>query len=272
MKRFLINEDFKKSLRGSGFSFNVLSSKVGFDVKNVYYKNLSIREDHLFKLKPYIHFESKMKDFEFDPTPNLGDFSSSLLVGQVSQTPDLAEFIGIMFGDGNIYRNQLRISLDKRQVIYIKYVGDLFLRLFGFRMKLRLVNGTNQAYLYSYNKDLVRLLLDFGLQRGDKILNQVRVPCWIKQNRSYSQRFIRGLIDTDGCIYFCKRDKKYYVKFTNCNKALLSGFEEMSREQGFDFVRSGSKSRVLYKGDQVVRFINDVGTFKAVGKLHPVWD
>lgn len=114
---------------------------------------------------------------------------------------------------------------------------------------------------------MAKVLISFGLKRGDKITNQVRIPEWIKQDSDFSKRCIRGLIDSDGCVYFCKRDRHTYIKFTNHNLFLLSDFRAVAKSLGYNFAKANKWNVCLYRKDEVVRFINDVKPFKPIGAM-----
>jgi len=144
-----------------------------------------------------------------------------------------------------------------------EYVNELFRRIFNFKFKKKVYQKTNQAYLYYYNQNLIRELLKLGLKRGDKIKNNLGIPNWIKSNRIYSKRCVRGLIDTDGCMYFCKRERHIYIKFTNFNQQLLDDFKEVTKSLGYSFTKANRRNACLYRKDDVVRFINDIKPLKA---------
>ncbi len=132
-------------------------------------------------------------------------------------------------------------------------------------MKRDIYAETNQAYLYCYNKYLIEELLKLGLMRGDKIKNNIGVPYWIKENEIYTKKCIKGLIDTDGCIYICRRERQRYVKFTNCDQRLFHDFKELTKNLGYGFVSSNKRNVCLYRKEQVIRFINDIQPVKAKG-------
>lgn len=44
-----------------------------------------------------------------------------------------------------------------------------------------------------------------GLPYGDKIANRARIPKWAFQRKSWLAACLRGLFDTDGCVYGFKR-------------------------------------------------------------------
>ncbi len=177
---------------------------------------------------------------------------------------DLAEFIGIMLGDGNMNSNAVTISFDKRNKFYIKYVSMLCNRIFSVNFKMRDHKTKNTGYLYFYSKSLVKNLIELGLKEGNKTKNKVRIPKWIRRNREYSKRCIKGLVDTDGSIYFCKRDKNYYIGFTNCSEPLLKDFRYLTNNLGYHFANGNKFNLCLYRKLEVVRFINNIKPTKAI--------
>ncbi len=236
----------------------------GFDIRNILNKNISINEVHLKKLEDIFKIKFRLKEIHFHPETNFG-FLPTDVKKRFNCSAQLAEFVGIMLGDGNLDRNRVKISLDKRGTNYIRYVKHLFKALFGVELKQVNVLNTNQTHLHYYNNCLVNDLLKYGLKRGDKIRNKIRIPQWIKFNLNYSRSCIRGLIDTDGCIYFCKRERKIYIKFTNFNPFLLKDFSILTTALGYHFVKANKKNKALYRKDEVVRFIKEIKPLKSEG-------
>ncbi|MBI4599721.1 hypothetical protein HY732_02255 [Candidatus Uhrbacteria bacterium] len=118
-------------------------------------------------------------------------------------SPALAEFVGIVLGDGGITKNQVTITLhrfdDKK---YGTFVARLIASL--FKVPVGIYQDMN-ALATSYVISRV-ILVNFcekqlGLQRGNKIKHQVDIPEWIKTNKKFSVSCVRGLIDTDGSIF-----------------------------------------------------------------------
>ncbi|MBU0929683.1 MAG: hypothetical protein KJ623_01270 [Nanoarchaeota archaeon] len=268
MKRYLINNELKRSIRKSGYSLRQIRQKLGFEVKNIYYRNLSINENHLKKLEEMLNLKIKLKEIKFDYVKNLGKYAYSEPVKPIRKNKELAEFIGIILGDGSVYKNTLNITFDKRNTNYIEYVNNLFKETFNLKFKKRINPKRNEAHLYYYNQNLIKRLVKLGLKKGDKIKSQVGIPNWIKNNKLYSKRCIGGLIDTDGCIYFCKREKHIYIKFTNFNQQLLDDFKEVTKNLGYSFAKANKRNACLYRKDEVVRFINDIQPCKANGVIY----
>lgn len=263
MKRYLITDELRNGIRNSEHSMRKISREIGFQVKHVC-NNISINENHLNKVKAFLKINPDLKEIKFDYAKNLGKYSTSKPIKKINKTKELAEFIGIMLGDGSFYRNAIKIAFDKRNENYIKYVEDLFEKIFEDKLKKQIIKTTNQAYLYYYNKNLVPILENLGLKRGDKIKNQVGIPDWIKESKEYSKRCIRGLIDTDGCIYRCKRERQIYVKFTNHNQQLLNDFKEITKNLGYSFAKANKTNTCLYRKDEVVNFIKAVKPLKSI--------
>jgi len=239
-----------------------MSKILGFEVKNIYFKNISIREDHLQKLNSLLKINLNPKEIEFDFIKNLGTDAFTQPIKKVRKSGDLAELIGIMLGDGNMWRTHIKIAFDKRNKKYMDYVEKLFDKVFGIHLRRMIIKKTNQAYLYCYNKLASQKLLDLGLKRGDKIKNNLGVPKWIIKNKNYALRCIRGLIDTDGCIYFSKRDKQIYIKFTNFNKQLLEDFKKLTKIFQYNFAKANKNNWCLYRKLEVARFIKYIKPLK----------
>lgn len=67
--------------------------------------------------------------------------------------------------------------------------------------------------------------------RGSKIEQKVRVPEWIRADPKFSKVCLRGLIQTDGCIYV---DRGYQmVNFTNNSESLALDVRRMIEDLGF---------------------------------------
>lgn len=262
-KRFKITKEFRKAIKKSGISINELSKELNFEVKNITSRNDTILKDHLEKLRLYINLP-ELKETKINYIKNLG-YNFIDKSKELRENKFLAELIGIILGDGNLCKNRIHISFDKRAKNYIYYVSKLFHKSTGIKLKYHQINGTNQSYLYCYNQDLSEDFTKYGLQKGDKIKNKVSIPDWIKKNERYCKCCIRGLIDTDGCVYFSKRDKQTYIKFTNFNKVLLDDFNQTARNLGYNFVKANNQNRCLYRKEEVARFIKHIKPFKARG-------
>ncbi|MCL4354898.1 hypothetical protein M1349_05560 [Patescibacteria group bacterium] len=120
-----------------------------------------------------------------------------------SNSIDLAELMGIVFGDGGINNNwQVVIYVNSLlDLEYSKYISDLIKKLFKLDVAIRKREKENTLMIVASSTTLVEFLISKGAVRGNKILHRQSMPKWIKKNKKYSKAFVRGLVDTDGCLY-----------------------------------------------------------------------
>lgn len=115
----------------------------------------------------------------------------------------LAEFVGIMLGDGGISPYQIKITLHhKDDYEFGKYVMRLIKKLFDLQASvLHDPRDSVNDYVVS-RKELVKFCTKkLGLVIGNKIKQQIDIPPWIKGNRGYEIACVRGLVDTDGSVF-----------------------------------------------------------------------
>jgi hypothetical protein len=127
----------------------------------------------------------------------------------------LAEFIGIVLGDGHLHtkHNCITIFGSLDDIYYYELnVIPLIKSLFNIIPKLKRSNHRNSYYIYFYSKEIMDFLINLGMKRGNKI--NARIPKFIKQNKKLIPAFIKGLFDTDGYLKFSKqtRPKHYYPR------------------------------------------------------------
>lgn len=178
----------------------------------------------------------------------------------------LAEFTGILLGDGNINKYQVKISLNaKTDREYGNFITDISHKLFGIRPTERIEENTLNLVLSGIN--LTRFLQRHGLKSGNKITQQVNVPDWILQRSEYSAACLRGLVDTDGGI-FCHRHsvngKEYNhhgLCFTAYSLPLLESAYNALVKFGFNAkIDRKGKHIFLYRKDELKRYFDNIGT------------
>jgi hypothetical protein len=86
--------------------------------------------------------------------------------------------------------------------------------------------------------ELVHFLEEVGLSRGSKVHAQIDIPEWIKANNTYLIPCVRGLVDTDGCIFnhrYVSKGKEYSYKkldFTSGSNPLRETVYAFFKELG----------------------------------------
>lgn len=174
-----------------------------------------------------------------------GKYKSNIInVVKPIKKPDfskkLAEFVGIILGDGSIGKSQISITLhseDDKE--YSKFVVNLIKKLFNVYV------GTcyrKDSKAISYNVSRTELIHfcteELGLKQGNKIKQQVDIPDWIKENKLYSIACVRGLVDTDGCIFThrYKVNGKFYsykkLSFKSSSKPMITSVYKILENEG----------------------------------------
>ena len=116
---------------------------------------------------------------------------------------ELAEFFGIMMGDGGIgcpWQATITLNSDADRD-YLPFVQDLCLKLFGFNPPASKRKNRKAMVLRISSTTVIDFLVERGLCRGDKLAQGLRIPLWILNESVYRQACVRGLMDTDGCLY-----------------------------------------------------------------------
>ena len=146
------------------------------------------------------------------------------------RSSELAEFVGIMLGDGGISQYQLKVTLHKiDDKEYGEFVISLIEKLFDVPVSVQPRKRDNSTNYVISRVELVQHCINkIGLKQGNKIKQQIDIPDWIKQNKQYSIACVRGLVDTDGSVFTHRykiNGKLYSYKkmgFTSRSKKLVN--------------------------------------------------
>lgn len=149
----------------------------------------------------------------------------------------LAEFVGIMLGDGGISKYQLSITLNRvTDRLYSYFVKKLIRELFEVEAsRIPAKEALADNLVISRIKIVEFAIKDLGLVLGNKVRQQVDIPDWIKINKKFAIACVRGLVDTDGSVFTHKykvNGKEYSYKklsYTSLsNPLLLSVYDILS--------------------------------------------
>src|SRR3989339_597085 len=106
----------------------------------------------------------------------------------------LAEFIGIMLGDGGMTKTQVRVTLNsKTDAEYVKFVQNLIKTLFDVEPSLQIVESRTTTDVIVSRVKLVAFCESIGLKVGSKLKNGSDIPKWINKNDAFKMNCIRGL-------------------------------------------------------------------------------
>lgn len=176
----------------------------------------------------------------------------------------LAELFGIILGDGSISDTQVKITFNRfTDKKYSFFVANLIKLMFGEYPSR--YNRKSVIDLCLSGVELVKSLEKMGLKRGNKVVNQVKIPKWIMNNKEYARVCLRGLFDTDGGIYIHKHgnQKSRWNNlgwcFTNYSLPLTSSAREILMSNGIR-ARGNEKRIFLYAVPEIRKFMERIGS------------
>jgi hypothetical protein len=179
----------------------------------------------------------------------------------------LAEFSGIMLGDGGVNKYDTTVTLSSQEKEYILFVSKMINKLFASVPKIYNIKGAKAVKIVVNRKKLVDFCQDIGLVRGNKIKQQIDIPNWIKENKDFSKACVRGLIDTDGCFYnnsYVVNGKKYpYFKiaFISASKPLISAVAKILRSVGIKVtIDKNFRDIRIVESQYVLKYIEEIGS------------
>lgn len=158
-------------------------------------------------------------------------------------TLQLAELVGIHFGDGGIHVRKRKSYLvtytfNAKENALIEDTRSFFKELFDIELKS--VSQKNATQFYCSSKMLCYFFHEnFGAPLGKK--DHLSIPPIIKQDDKYVKAFLKGLFRTDGCLYFTKGYP--IIKITNKCK-------EFTQEIKYALLEMGFRANVYAKGNK----------------------
>ena len=167
---------------------------------------------------------------------------------------DLAEFFGIMLGDGHVSHFQTFVTLGTKELDYAKYVAKLMEKIFAIKPKIS-IRKNNYKDVYFGSVDITKWLKKEGLV-SNKVKAQVGAPEWIFSNEEFMKRFVRGFFDTDGSVYKLKYGVQ--ISLNNHSFPLLEALQLMLIKLGYKPSRISSYSVYITKVPDIKRFFSEI--------------
>lgn len=178
-------------------------------------------------------------------------------------SPDLAEFIGVLLGDGHTTKYYVQIFLNSiADADYVLYILSLSKQLFpgsSVTNRKRISEGVTMVQISA--KDVSDYLLSIDFNPKIKY-----IPYWILQKEEYRRATVRGLFDTEGSIgfkYFKGKTGDYFYKqltFTNKNKYILKFVEETLSLQGYNVTKNSNKNIYISNRLHIEKYFQEIGT------------
>lgn len=179
----------------------------------------------------------------------------------------LAELCGILAGDGHVGTYQVSMTTNARtDKQHARHVQTLFTEIFQIRATIAKRSDSNAVVVVASSKVLCDFFKKIGLTQGNKVLEQLPIPKWVELNTFYAQAFVRGLFDTDGCVYsdtHVIREKTYKnigIAFVNRSLPLLGFFKNTIESLGLHPTQKTKYTVFLRRKKDIVRYFEIIGS------------
>lgn len=176
-----------------------------------------------------------------------------------------AELIGAILGDGTVTEYQMILySNASDEVEYSRFLADLVTKIFHVPTATHRVKNYGVIRVTCSRTEVVAHLQKAGIGIGNKVRRQAGVPLWIKRNNAFTRACVRGLIDTDGCVYLDRHRVKgqnyssLCIAFTNASMPLLDFVFETWKSLGFHPTWHRRDVR-LRRREEVIKYAKQVG-------------
>lgn len=169
-----------------------------------------------------------------------------------TMSKDMAEFLGILYGDGCLgnYGYLIDISGDsKADLLYhIKRVKPLLHSLFGLEPRFKFEKDKQEMHTKLTSKMVHEHLsaayfFPIGYKKG-----RMSVPAIIYENGEYKNSFLRGLFDTDGGVHRHHKTS-IQVQFTSYDSLFLKQVCELFRGLRFNARINGTDIQIRGKSE-----------------------
>lgn len=210
------------------------------------------------------------------------------------QKTALAELVGIMLGDGNLYvRKNPKIKPDCYSLTIAgnslldtdymsSYIPSLLLFLFDVTPTIYKSKARNCLNIKTGRKFVIENLILAGLTPGDKLKNKVTIPSWILKDQKFLKACIRGLYDTDGSVYelLPHWPGLFQLSFDNRNMTLLNDLRNSLLQLGFHVSKicspKNGKTPKIYitRKSDISKYVAEIGFsnikhYRKVQKVFP---
>ncbi len=158
-------------------------------------------------------------------------------------TPELAEEIGLHIGDGsmNLYKTkngvrgfyQLRGHINEDKEHYNQRIVYLYSRVYGLKPNLREMKSTGVYGFQVWSNKLVNFKHNIiGLPLGPK--TNISLPKVFTKKQDLLAPMLRGIFDTDGCLYLERKNKRLYprIEFKTVSNTLATDIRDCLEKLG----------------------------------------
>ena len=259
----------QQNLKEKGFTLDKISDAIDADFRNFLYKNHSMSKTTFSKLNEIYDGEITAEE------QNYIDGKGVKTSINIEEDTALSELIGIILGDGYIQMtvrnredrtvtaNRLVVTLHEEEELLRDRSTELIKEVFNREPTLTSLKGQATIQIILHSKEIIETLIEEGLQPGNKVDNQISVPSWIMKDEELEKKCLKGLIDTDGCIYKQKTDGRTIIQFKNHSENLLRDFEKMCSDINIETSDGGKHITQIASQSEVKKFTRKVKPIKS---------
>lgn len=188
---------------------------------------------------------------------------------------DFAEVCGIHSGDGwmggGSYNYEIGYGTSPKEEQYFQEVLSLYKRIFS-PQKVRILRRLAIEFRFS-SREGQNILREAGFPRGKK-LDNLRVPDFVYEDAEYVKRFVRGVMDTDGHVYWRKSVNNHYLVlcWSTTNLKFAQEIFEILKTLGYHprlYSSKGTKSDgrnrrdmhriIIMKFEDIKKYLEEIG-------------
>ena len=168
------------------------------------------------------------------------------------------EIAGIFAGDGSLhfepigYHYTVVVHFGLKNLMYAVYVKNLFENFFGKRFRLEKSNPTT-IRIITYSKEIFYFFKNY-LDYNPKVKHSTVKLKTNKFPLDFKIGFLKGLVDTDGCIWFSKEERRHKISFCTTSEQLAYQVKNTLSELD---IKTGLSVQVRkYRNEKPVYYIN----------------
>jgi len=162
---------------------------------------------------------------------------------------DLAELVGVSLGDGHVEKfprtELLAIFSNEKNKGFIKRYSLLIEKIFNKEASI-IKHGNGCTKISIYQKNISKRI---GIASGSRGKLIIKIPEWIKRNKKFLRRYLRGLYEAEGSFCVHKGTYTYKFLFSNRNESLLGNVYEGMSLMGFHPHRSKYQIQISKKAE-----------------------
>ena len=165
-----------------------------------------------------------------------------------ARSEELAEYIGVVLGDGNISSfprtERLIIVGNSNNKGFIERYSSLTKKIFRKTPTVTKILGINAIRISIYQKFISKRL---NIPSGNRSKYIFKIPSWIMINNNYVISLLRGLFEAEGSFSIHLPTYTYNFSFSNRNISILDEVERALVLLGFHSERRSDGVRLRKK-------------------------